>query len=177
MNKFHFMLLMITAFLTGCIETQKPTPVRPPLFNFSEHFTKEAELLTATDAVLIKTLDKEGKTETLELQHPDWKKELQPFLDLDLNKPALLGSYKVDTLSVVPLHVRYLASDSTTVIRNADFYGTDSIIVQKSISNMYYSSAELLTYYKNGYSISAFIRPKAGKSLAFKLNAIIRKNH
>lgn len=177
MSKRYLMLLLITASLSSCQRNQQQALVRPPLFNFNEHFTKEAEQLSKANAILIKTLNKEGKTETLELQHPDWKKELQPFLDLDLNKPALKGSYKIDTLSADPQHVRYIASDSTTVIRNVDFYGTDSIIVNKSISNMYYASAEQLTYHRNGYSITAFIRPKAGKSLAFKLNAIIRKNH
>lgn len=177
MSKFHLLLLLIAASLTCCTRTQQPPAIKPPLFNFNEHFTKEAEQLSKAEAMLVKTLDKEGKTETLELQNPDWKKELQPFLDLDLNKPALKGSYKIDTLSTNPQHVKYIAYDSVTIIRNVDFYGTDSIVVNKSISNMYYASAEKLTYHRNGYSITAFIRPKAGKSLAFKLNAIIRKNH
>lgn len=169
--------MLIVASLTGCTRTEKPLPVKSKLFDFGKHFEDEIKELSAAQAQLIKTLEKEGKTETLEVQHPDWKKELQSFLDLDLNKPALAGSYNVDTLSLNPQHVRYTASDSTTVIRNADFYGTDSIVVQKRISNMYYTSSEQLIYHANGYMISAFIRPKAGKSLAFNLNAVITKNH
>jgi hypothetical protein len=175
--KFIFSLLLIIA---ACSDKQS-TSQNPEYdyFNLEEYFIKEAEALRKRNALISKTLLKDGITETLVFDSVQWDKELKPFMNSDLNKPAFRQAYSVDTVHLnSATKIIYSAQDPSLTTRsilishhNGIIY---SVMIINQTSNVYYSTAETLIYLPGRhYIITMMNDPAAGKETSFQLQGEI----
>jgi hypothetical protein len=124
---------------------------------------------------LIKKVNYAGKEETVVLMNPDWKKELEPFFDGDINKPAYAGSYSVDTIiRGDTVLFRYLTTDKKIPVKNLSVFYTDaklySINIRIEKSNAWFSlEQELSMKPADGYNITGKQKMAVGKEVNFKI--------
>jgi len=69
----------------------------PPYFDLQGFMNGQIKTLKETKTGVIKHVSVDDKKEEHQFNSPDWKHELQPFIDADINKPAWRGSFAVDT--------------------------------------------------------------------------------
>ena len=168
-------VLLTSIFLISCNTNPTVTVEIQPYFNLKGFFENESIRLQNENKILTKTIFKDNKEETMVVNTIDWKTELQSFIDIDINKPALLSAYKTDSVvRGARTEIHYAAKDSTPQIRDIVLKLTnhipDTIIVTRIMSNSYVSSTEELHYFGNGnYEIVVDNTPVAGKKIAFRL--------
>ena len=88
------LVYFISLCLFSCNQPQdKPqTPTYFPLKAFME---QQIALLSAQKPLLNKMVEAEGQSDTTQTTAVDWTKELDLFVQADLNKPAYINSYTV----------------------------------------------------------------------------------
>ncbi|SNC76745.1 hypothetical protein SAMN06265337_3541 [Hymenobacter gelipurpurascens] len=100
-----FLLLLLMA--VGCGQEQQPVrassnqPSKPPLyFDVAGFLGQETARLNQQHPAVEKQVKlRNGVLETTRVPQVDWTKELQIFQQADINKPALRGTYAVDSLT------------------------------------------------------------------------------
>jgi hypothetical protein len=136
--------------------------------------------LESTGSILQKTVVSDGRSETIIVQNPDWKKELAPFLELNINKPALRGMYNVRNLqSDSGVVTEYLSKDLNNpvsyllVAQNRQ----EKVALIKAVcstQNPYHASSDTLVFESSGvYHIKAYSNPTLGKRIAFDVSGKI----
>ena len=136
--------------ICGCnYSSNQPPPWR--YFNLKTYFSGQQRMLSARNAAINKSITKDNVKESREISHPDWTKELKPFADCDLNKPAWLKSYSIDSiLSDHSIHLSYTSMESKFPVQkmqidiNNDTVSRIQITINKQ--NTYYSSQQQLDY-------------------------------
>lgn len=90
--------MFLCVFLTACQSEQKDISTKK-YFDLSGLVEKQIEQLSTEKRGVKKMVSANTQTESQRVQKVDWRKELAPFLQADLNKPAFAQSYDVlDTL-------------------------------------------------------------------------------
>ncbi|MBL0340655.1 MAG: hypothetical protein IPP71_06885 [Bacteroidetes bacterium] len=173
-----FLLVLLVA---SCKTDPSGTNKARPFFNFQAYFLNEVALLKKNNVVLTKTVINENSSETLVINEVDWLTELQSFIAVDINKPALLSAYRTDSLqNGTRTLIQYKAKDTSPQIRNIvikqNLNIPDTIIITRIMSNTYVSSTEIMYYYGNGnFEINVENNPVAGKKIAFVLKGVAGK--
>ncbi|MFM7177229.1 MAG: hypothetical protein ACKO0X_07390 [Bacteroidota bacterium] len=182
MKKSHLIAsILFIVSLTGCVE-----PIRQDssYFNCKKYFVALADSLQQSEVGLDKTIYTDYGKEQKNIDAPIWKTELSPFIEIDINKPALKGTYKIreenrpDSGSVVlyealeenatvrKLHVEYDSQKNVT-----------GVWAVTATSNPYHASTDTLIYLSNGtYEIHASSDPALGRRIAFDLYGKITAN-
>lgn len=130
-------------------------------FDIAGFFDAEMDSLQKIDPTIKKTIWVDGVPETQELKITNWKKELLAFKSSDINKPAWVDSYKIDTLFGKDINiVRYTVTDADLKIRFVEMEIENSecknILVQSEEHNSVYSSSQRLSYKKGlGYTVES----------------------
>lgn len=94
MKRFHLYLLVFTAYLYACsTPPSQETVSTRDYFDLRGFMERQIASLTAIHPVVSKTMKIGDSSEQISTSSVDWKKELDLFLQADLNKPALKGSY------------------------------------------------------------------------------------
>ncbi len=129
-------------------------------FDIPGFFKEQALRLDSIDKSIEKTIIKDGVKEKKIIPEPDWKKELSSFIEVDINKPALISVYTTDTIvfSDYSYEVNYKATEKSAIIRNISLlFENNSCIfvsVEKNNTNNLFSSIQELQYHvQKGYSI------------------------
>jgi hypothetical protein len=124
-------------------------------------FQKEAEHLRNIKPGLQKTIIKDSQKESKEIQQPDWEKEFAAFRALDINKPAFVNEYRIDSLIQEGgiLLLEYTALSNTLDIQKIriGFDGSQmvSFMAERKNDNQIYATSQELQYKKGeGYKIS-----------------------
>lgn len=154
-------LLLFCHFMTSCKNENNTSENTLKYFNLTSFIQQESARLTKENREVTKTVFLNGKEEQKKLMVNDWEKELNAFLDADINKKSFLGKYTVeprrdDTRSVT----HYSAQKENLRTRTLDIaFGNDGAPVKISAvlytSNILYSSHQQLTYERDrGYWIS-----------------------
>lgn len=183
MKLIWFVPAVCLTLLFSCRNPVKISDQQPLRFDSEKYFLEQAEMLNNQKAAIFKKINKNNVAEEVHVDNPDWKKELQPFLQIKLNKPAQLNSFFVDTIiNNQNTVVIYTAKDDTEELRRMSIYSTggkpDSIIAIKSASNLYYKSADTISYLGNGnYRINTRNKPRIGKEISFTLEGIAQVNN
>ncbi|OGX87347.1 hypothetical protein BEN47_11090 [Hymenobacter lapidarius] len=89
--------------LVGCGEAgpAAPAPRRPLYFDVKGLVTKQIEQLAQRKAAVTKQVRvRSNPAETVRVPAANWTKELQIFLQADINKSALRGAYAVDSVAL-----------------------------------------------------------------------------
>lgn len=88
-------LLFTVILLSACSQNSEPSRQQKYFFDIAGYFQRQAEILK--NKKVLKTVQKNGVSETKTLEISDWQQELALFTEADINKPAWKNSYKVDS--------------------------------------------------------------------------------
>ena len=97
------LLLLGVGLLAGCGDTGSTAPVtrRPLYFDVRGLLTKQVEQLAQRHAAVTKHVSLRGNApETVRVSTVKWPDELQIFFQADINKAALRGAYRVDSVAL-----------------------------------------------------------------------------
>lgn len=152
--------LLLSGLLTGCNHRQTASAAIPHYFSLASYFQAEEGRMQASQPKLMKMINVDGKKETRTLSKAVWPIELQFFESADINKPAWLGKYRVDSNSA---GLRYRALDSSLKVREISIGKSSSkagskvsfVKVHIAVQNFLYSLDEQLIYLPDSlYSIN-----------------------
>lgn len=91
MYKKAYFLLSILFF--SCEKEQEVKTIK--YFDIKALFTNQIAMLTIQKPVFNKKVEINLEKENKEISDINWEKELSPFIQSDINKPAFLGSYDI----------------------------------------------------------------------------------
>ena len=157
-NLTLLVLLVLGLFFCSC-QNSKLEKVTTPYFDFKSYFEKQAAELSAKNLRIKKTVIKDNVVAEKIFDHPDWKTELNPFVECDINKPSWKNSYTIDSSGNNETYcIKYLARDSSLEIKSINFcFERDSISfirIEKRTDDMYYNNSTTLNYFPmKAYSI------------------------
>jgi len=98
----RLMLMVIAVVLvSGCgdVDNTSAHSIQKPFFDLRAYFQGQISGLTGTNGVR-KRVSANGKTEEKTFADIDFGRELSMFLNSDINRPAWLDKYKIDTLRI-----------------------------------------------------------------------------
>ena len=184
----------IVAFLlTACSEKPKDTDALEPIivqnqnvpsnedFDWKVYMEGQIALLDSVKPKVHKTVTTDGARETKTLDNINWKKELQPFLDIDIVKPAWKDSYSVSTVAdekdkdayTVIYQTKDVSLNTKLMTIAFDHYGkpVEITIVNKTKNNLYASYQTLIYRPSKGYSINGSQDVNLGKKSNYSIEA------
>lgn len=126
MKKIYLLVLAIVMLISCNIKNSNQVQQKvKPYFDVESFVKKQIDLLSKKNAVISKEVVLNGQTETKTIENINWEKELQLFLEVDINKPVLVGSYEIIKEQDKTI---YKAKEETLKIQQ--------IIIQKSGENI-----------------------------------------
>lgn len=175
MRKAHLIAsILLFVFVSSCVE-----PIRQDssYFNCKNYFIALADSLQRSNLGLDKTIFTENGNEQKKIAAPVWKTELSPFIEIDINKPALKGTYKIfeENRPGSGSVVRYEALEQNATVRKLHIeYDSQKNVTGvwaiTATSNPYHASTDTLVFHSNGnYEIHASSDPALGRRIAFDL--------
>lgn len=150
---FFAVLVFPAVLFSSCIRhSSEPAKRYSQYFSIQGYFRKEASILARLNPVLVKTISVNGKLQTKRLDSINWINELSLFTASDINKPAWIGKYRIDSTAN---DITYTALDSNLKVRRIEikknqFSALHPIRVVKiniRVKNFLYSLNEELFYY------------------------------
>lgn len=139
--------------------TGKPAAIIP-FFDLKSFFRQEAEALAGRQPKVYKRLEIDGKTEEQQPQNLNFSEELRLFSDADINRPAWLDKYAVDSLldngRLQRLTYRALEEGLKTRELQIDFLNGEvsEIHIRKQFNTAIANTEQKLEYYPGkGYSV------------------------
>ncbi len=160
-----FCILINTSLLLVLSACRQESPGTVPLsnphfFDLKTYFQQEAASLTAKKPQLRKRLEIDGRIEEQTLDSVDFSEELRLFAEADINRPAWLDKYAVDSLlqngRLSRLTYRALEADLKTRELQIDFVDgkVREIHIHKKFDTAIANTDQKLAYYPGkGYSI------------------------
>ena len=174
-------LIIFCALLSACNPEIKEGQTKR-YFDLKGLVETQIKTLNKQKLVVQKTILMSNKVENQSINTIDWAKELELFIQTDLNKPAFAQSYQVDSSlagvkytlkETEKLPVKYLTISKI---------GEDTIKVEALVSNenyLYETERHLKLAIKNDivsdYQIEGFQKIIFGDKKAFKINGIIKR--
>ncbi|HRF40075.1 MAG TPA: hypothetical protein PK198_14890 [Saprospiraceae bacterium] len=138
-----------------------------PYFDLKKYLESEITRLEKAQGSVVKTVSVNGKEEQQTLQQLDYRSELAPLLDADINRPAWQGKYRVDSTRVSPGEwtLTYTAADEKPPVRTLSVHFQDnaveSILIERTAHTLMAGSSQQLSY-----------RPAAGFEVATVQKAV-----
>lgn len=167
------LLLLTTVFLTACMPEIEGTK-KETYFSTDRYFTQLIDSLSKTTTTLVKRAIINAQTEVdtvvVEQDSIFWQREWQAFREADINKPALIDQYEVDTLLTTDtlfqtpvLEIRHTAqkedlrTKELIVWLEPDNGEVRGFHLRTTDQNVIYRSGQSLTFIQNeGYTIDAY---------------------
>ncbi|GIV32567.1 MAG: hypothetical protein KatS3mg031_0102 [Chitinophagales bacterium] len=150
--------VLLFLFFAGCTR-HEVRENQAEYFNLVHFIHQEATRLDSLGIPVHKTVVMNGESEEKTLKIRNWRQELAPFREADINKKAYLGSYRTDTtFSASSFSVHYTALDSSLPTRTltVHFDSVNPVRVSALIrtSNVLYTLYQQLNYVRDqGYSV------------------------
>ena len=113
MKKGTVLVLVITISILSC-SNPKQSPL-PPYFDLQGYINGQVKTLTANKYSIVKNVSVNEKKEEHPITLPDWKQELQPFIDADINKPSWRGNFNVDTVYEINADTEKVVTYTTAI--------------------------------------------------------------
>ncbi len=157
-NPTLLFVFIFVLFFYSCKNT-KTEKTAVVYFDLKTYFENQAAELGANKFRIKKIVLKDDTAAEKTIDHPDWKIELNPFSECDINKPSWKNSYTIDSSGDPGMYcVKYLAKDSALKIKSINFcVEQDSLTfirIEKRTDNMYYNNITTLNYFPmKAYSI------------------------
>jgi hypothetical protein len=173
-------LVGVFFLVVSCSEKQQAS-VEPTYFDLKSFFKKEAESLKLTGMHIRKKIITGNDLEQKEFTNINWEKELRPFSESDINKPAWKLSYLVDTFYLQSqVNVVYKSKEAKLPIKKLEvILKNDKVAMIKIDSekqNSYYHSIQSLFYeVGKGYSIQGGQKVILADSSKYRVDAVFFK--
>lgn len=158
MLRYLLLALLLYGWL-GCTPASTPATPLSPFFDLTAFFEAETARLATLGPVTKRTIIN-GVAESKTVSGLDYRAELGPFISADINRPAWLDKYRVDSLTrdgqLQKLTYTALDDDLFTrrVVIAFDNATVDSIYIEKASSLMIADTRRTLVYQPaSGYSI------------------------
>ena len=176
-----FGLLTFCALLSACNPEIKEGKIKK-YFDLKGLIEIQIKTLNTQKPLVQKTILMSGKSESQSVKTIDWAKELELFIQMDLNKPAFIQSYQVDSSS---MSVKYELKDTEKLpvkYLTISRVGENGLSVEALVSNenyLYQTERHLKLSLKNNkiddYQIEGFQKIVFGDRKEFKINGVIRR--
>lgn len=174
-----FSFLILVALLSSCTISIEPSKNTAKYFDIAQLIKDEIEQLENENFTLLKVMETEEEIDTLVIQNPEWQKELQIFAATNINRPALIGSYNIDTLENI---INYTATSNKVKIesvkikyKNLKTEAIEKVEIIKRNDNFINSSNQKLQYWPNEkYTIEAEQKLQFSQINSFKLTGFFQ---
>jgi hypothetical protein len=173
-------LLTFCALLSACNEEIKENQTKK-YFDLKGLIEKQIKTLNIQKPLVQKSIVVADSSENQSVKTIDWTKELELFIQADLNKPAFIQSYQVDSSS---MGVKYILKETEKLpvkYLNISRAGEDGISVEALVNTdnyLYETERHLKLSIKNSeltdYQIDGFQKIVFGDKKIFKINGIIK---
>ena len=182
---FFLAFFFFTFLLTGCSSSNNKKESPKEHFDIPGFFEKQVNELQAINPAVEKKINKDGKTETKTLENIDWKKELAPFFDVDINKPSWIKSFSADTVFLTSnrFEITYTANEDETPVKQVKLLFENNscnfVQINKKSNNKLFSFYQELEYRKGeGYKINGYQSVKYAFDTSYEIISefIINKN-
>lgn len=136
MRAFSWIVLVIW-IAAGCNEERPQGPL--VFFDLKEFLTAEEDRLGGHFDV-VKTVEVNGKPETIEYNAYSWESELDLLKQWDINRPAWHDQYQRDTISDgLRRHIRYRCIEKDLQVQSMEIWQNgkqvDSILIRTEVDN------------------------------------------
>ena len=133
--------------LPACKPDIKETGTSGKYFDLQGYFKTEVAKLSKLPDTILKTVIHNGVAESKRVKIDNWPRELNLFVESDINKPAWRDSYKIQQTDHTTI---YMATDTTIKTREIIINKKDDkvawIIIYNFTKNILYTNREKLTY-------------------------------
>lgn len=173
--------LIFCALLSACNEEVKENQTNK-YFDLKGLIESQIKTLNKQKPVVQKSILIAEKSENQVVKTIDWAKELELFIQADLNKPAFIQSYQVDSSST---GVKYTLKETEKLpvkYLNITKVGTEGINIEALVNNenyLYETERHLKLSLKNNqatdYQINGFQKIVFGDKKNFKINGVIKR--
>lgn len=174
-------LLTFCALLSACNEEIKENQVKK-YFDLKGLIEKQIKTLNTQKPLVQKSIIVADSSENQLVKTIDWAKEMELFIQADLNKPAFIQSYQVDSSS---MGVKYILKETEKLpvkYLSISRVGEDGISVEALVNTdnyLYETERHLKLSIKNSeltdYQIDGFQKIVFGDKKIFKINGIIKR--
>jgi hypothetical protein len=161
--------------LVACSGSTNPPASR--FFSCAAYFEGEALRLAQNRPELRKDVTRNGMHNALVMAAPDWKRELEPFVQCDIGKPSLASAYRADTLlQHDTLRYLYTATEASAPVRQVAVLSTAGrivrIVIETGDTNALFSTRRHLDYRpEEGYDIEGMQVMKLGETTRYTVQA------
>ena len=157
-------LLMLVMGLAACENPNQTSNASKTYFDLRGFMQTQITYLKKNNPKVKKTILSQGKPITKEVAIKDWEKELRMFVNADINKTALIGTY---TIKKAGNTVTYTSKESKNTVQSLTVEMDDSkkqaksVIVVAGNENLLFSSGTQLKLYcnktaNNQYQITSY---------------------
>jgi hypothetical protein len=164
--------LLASAWLLGCIPEKTAKQVElDPFFDLQGYIDAEVDRLATEVPRADKTVTFNGQAETHERMELDYTDELAIFRNADINRPAWLEKYTIDsTRAAGQLTIDYVALDTSLVVRKLrvveDAESVVRIEIDRQTGTVLSDGRQHLRYEPAvGYLIDSYQDRRLGESL------------
>ena len=174
-------LLIFCAFLSACNPEIKEGNTKK-YFDLKGLIEAQIKTLNTQKPFVQKTILMSEKSESQLVKSIDWAKELELFIQTDLNKPAFIQSYQVDSSSISLIYKLKDTEKLPIKYLTISKIGENGISIEALVSNenyLYQNERHLKLFLKNNevsnYQIEGFQKIVFGDRKTFKINSIIKR--
>ena len=177
----HRGFLIIPVLLVGLLSCNRNQPASNSLLTYFDNpgfFQKEIIRLNASNVKLLKTVTTNGKSEQRRIDAPDWKKEIDVFASITLNKSSFAGKYTVDSTSINGIRITsYSALDTKLPVCHFAFSDSAGSIrwieaVQREHSPLIDNDLQWRYVPDSGYAVSGKQKLSGLSPTVFRVSAI-----
>jgi ABC-type uncharacterized transport system auxiliary subunit len=173
-------LLTFCALLSACNEEVRENQTKR-YFDLKGLIEKQIKILNTQKPVVEKLVIIADSSENQSVKTIDWAKELELFIQVDLNKPAFIQSYQVDSSSMGVKYTLKKTEQLPIKYLTISRLGEDGISIEALVNNenyLYETERHLKLSIKNNevtdYQIEGFQKIVFGDKKIFKINGKIR---
>jgi len=147
-------LAAILSMLSACHTEPKTAPSsgNVPYFDLKKYLESEITRLDKAQPAVLKTVSVNGKEEQQTQEQLDYRAELAPLLEADINRPAWQGKYRLDSTYIAPGQwtLTYTATDEKPPVRTmlVAYRGNAvaSISIERAAHTLMAGSSQKLSY-------------------------------
>jgi hypothetical protein len=184
--KSNIIYLFFLVLLASCADTandERNALNQTKYVDLKSYFEAEILRLNYSNYALEKTLLFDGEIEKINAAKVNWKKEIEPFLDLDILKNTYTGRLNVDSVLVGldEFTVNYIPNDSSLDLKQLQVHFNhqkiNSIKAEFASHNLLYQSHKLYAYFPDSlYMIEGSQKVKLVHSPSYSaIGRIIKK--
>lgn len=150
---FRFAGLALIISQVSCKPEIKQT--NAAYFDLNNYFAQQAENYSKADFNVVKTVSRNGETETKTVKIANWQGELSVFSESDINKPSWRNSYKTTVSGNYTIY-KAIDPDLKTreiILKKKAHNQVAYLMVFNVINNSLFQTREKLTFYPDSLYI------------------------